>query len=99
MFEQHVRRMRRVYATRRAALLDALHEHFGRRVTVLGAPAGMHLVVRIDGPDLRRRGAPRVLVRDTRAYYAGAAPAGEYVLGFASLSERALREAVRRLAG
>jgi GntR family transcriptional regulator/MocR family aminotransferase len=99
MFEQHVRRMRRIYAARRAALLDALDEHFGRRATVLGDAAGMHLVVRLDGPDRRPRVDQRVVVRDTRIYYAGPAPPGEYVLGFASLSERALREAVRRLAG
>ena len=35
---------------------------------------------------------------DTRAYYAGGAPEHEFILRFAGLSERALREAVKRIA-
>jgi len=35
--------MRRLYAMRRRALVDALHHHFGERVMILGDEAGMHL--------------------------------------------------------
>jgi GntR family transcriptional regulator/MocR family aminotransferase len=44
-FEQHVRRMRRVYKGRREALLARDH-HFGGHVTVVGEPAGV--VVRFE---------------------------------------------------
>jgi GntR family transcriptional regulator/MocR family aminotransferase len=97
--EQHVRRMRRVYKARREALLDALSRSFGRRAVVMGDAAGMHLVVRFDVPDLRRRAERHgVSLLDTRAYYAGPAPEHEFILRFAGLSERALREAVKRIA-
>ena len=97
--EQHIRRMRRVYAARREALLGALHRHFGGHAIVLGDAAGMHLVVRFDVPDIARRARRRgVALRTTRAYYAGDAPANEFILRFSDLGERVLAEAVRRLA-
>jgi len=97
--EQHVRRMRRVYKARREALIEALDRAFGRRLTVLGDAAGMHVVVRIDAPDLGRRAERNgVLLGTTRAYYTTEPPEDEYILRFAGLSERALREAVRRIA-
>jgi GntR family transcriptional regulator / MocR family aminotransferase len=99
-FEQHIRRMRRVYKGRREALLAALAQHFGPRATILGDAAGLHVVVRFDVPDLQRRAARNgVALLDTRGYYAGASPRNEYILGFAGLAERAIREGVRRLAG
>jgi GntR family transcriptional regulator/MocR family aminotransferase len=98
-FEQHVRRMRRVYKVRREALLGALVRYFGRRVTILGDAAGMHVVVRFDGPDLARRAARAgVSLLSTASYYTGSAPPNEFILRFSSLGERALSEAVRRLA-
>ena len=72
-FEQHVRRMRRVYKRRREALLEALARHFGRRVTIVGDAAGMHVVVRFDGPGhgpasrARGRAPARAPPRTTRA--------------------------------
>jgi GntR family transcriptional regulator/MocR family aminotransferase len=97
--EQHVRRMRRVYKARREALLDALDRTFGQRVTVLGDAAGMHVVVRLDVPDLMRRAERHgVTLAGTGVYYSGPPPRDEYILRFAGLGERALREAVRRLA-
>jgi len=94
--EQHLRRMRRVYKARREALLEALARWFGDRAHVMGDAAGMHLVVRLDDARLaRRRG---VAIRDTREYYAGPPREDEYIIRFAGLDERALGEAVRRLA-
>ena len=97
--ERHIRRMRRVYKRRRDVFLDALARAFGPRATVLGDASGMHLVVRFDAPmEARALGAGVHLV-STRVYYAGAAPPHEYVVRFTGLSERGLREAVKRLAG
>ncbi|MGE0462328.1 MAG: PLP-dependent aminotransferase family protein [Vicinamibacterales bacterium] len=98
--EQHIRRMRRVYKARREALLHALDRHFGPRATVLGDAAGLHLVVRFEVPDIAKRARKQgVALRDTRAYYLGRAPDNEFILGFSDLGERALGEAIRRLAG
>lgn len=97
---RHIRRMRRVYKRRREALLDALERHFGDRATVVGDAVGLHVVVRFDGPDMAARAARRgVGLASTRACYAGAAPANEFILRFSGVSERGLAEAVRRLAG
>jgi GntR family transcriptional regulator/MocR family aminotransferase len=97
--EQHIRRMRRIYKVRREALLAALDRHFGPRATVLGDAAGMHLVVRFEVPDIATRARRRgVALRDTRGYYAGEAPANEFILRFSDLGDRALSEGVRRLA-
>jgi DNA-binding transcriptional MocR family regulator len=91
--------MRRRYQARRAALLDALHGHFAGQVVAMGDAAGLHVVARFDVPGMAGR-ARRAGVRlaDTRPFYLGAAPAREFLLRFPLLGERALREAVRRLA-
>jgi GntR family transcriptional regulator/MocR family aminotransferase len=97
-FEQHVRRMRRIYKARREALLGALARHFGRRVTIIGDAAGMHVVVRFDGPDMAPRAARAgVSLLGTASYYAGPSRPNEFILRFSGLGERALSEAVRRL--
>jgi len=98
--ERHIRRMRRVYKRRREVVLDALSRAFGDRATVSGDASGMHLVVRFDSPTVAARAARTgVHLVSTRAYYAGAAPPHEFVIRFTGLSERGLREAVKRLAG
>jgi len=98
--ERHIRRMRRVYKQRRDVLLEALDRAFGTRVTVLGDAAGMHLVVRFDSGAVAARAARvGVELASTRPYYAAEAPAHEFIVRFSGLSERAIREAVKRLAG
>jgi len=44
-FARHVRRMRRLYRQRRDALVAAVEQHLGARVTLHGVSAGMHLVL------------------------------------------------------
>jgi GntR family transcriptional regulator / MocR family aminotransferase len=97
--ERHIRRMRRTYALRREALMDALHRYFGPRATVLGEAAGMHAYVRFldDQLDVRAR-RNKVQIRSAGLYFLGKAPPSDYLLGFSILTQRSLREAVRRLA-
>ena len=97
--ERHIRRMRRMYGSRRDALLEALRRYFGNRALVTGDAAGMHALVRIDDAGLPQRAARnKVQLRAATDYYLGAAPGGEYIFGFAGLNERAIREGVKRLA-
>jgi len=49
-FALHLRRMRRLYAQRRDALLDALYHHTRDLLTVSGGAGGMHLSARLDMP-------------------------------------------------
>ena len=97
--ERHIRRMRRVYGLRRTALMEALHSHFGDAATVLGEAAGLHAYVRFHDPEVAVRARRnKVQLRELGAYYLGKAPSNDYLLGFSTLTERSLREAVKRLA-
>jgi GntR family transcriptional regulator/MocR family aminotransferase len=101
--ERHLRRMRTLYDNRRQALVRALKHNFGDRARILGENAGMHLTVRLrtklrEDEVVRRAADTGVGVVSARIYYMGNAPANEFVLGYAGLSERRIQEGVRRLA-
>ena len=97
--ERHIRRMRRLYGRRREVLVEALAKHFGSRATVLGDEAGMHVLVRFEDASVAERAlANKVTLASASQYYLGAAPQTEFVFGFSSLGERAIREGIRRLA-
>ena len=101
--ERHLRRMRVLYAGRRRCLLQALHEHLGDRVTILGDHAGLHVTLRLrtprDGEAIAERAAALgVGVATTRVCYLGTPEPAELVLGYADLDETRIEEGVRRLA-
>jgi GntR family transcriptional regulator / MocR family aminotransferase len=97
--ERHIRRMRRIYGRRRQVLVEALAKHFGSSAAVLGDDAGMHVLVRFEDETIAGRAlANKVTLADSSLYYLGAAPRNEFVFGFSSLNERAIREGIRRLA-
>ena len=97
--ERHIRRMRRIYRLRRAALVDALHTYLGDTAAVLGEAAGMHAYVRFgDAGVAARARRNKVQLREAEPYYLGKVPANDYLLGFSMLTERSLREGVKRLA-
>ncbi|HEU0179169.1 MAG TPA: PLP-dependent aminotransferase family protein [Blastocatellia bacterium] len=104
--ERHLRRMRTLYDNRRQTLVRALETNFGDRVAILGGNAGMHLMIRLrselDDEEIERRArASGVGMVSARLYYLGEgrpSNMGEFVLGYAGLSERRIREGARRLA-
>jgi GntR family transcriptional regulator/MocR family aminotransferase len=97
--DRHVRRMRKTYSQRRAVLVDALGQHFGDRAQVLGGPGGTHVYVRLDDLELLARAERnKVQIREADRYYVGTPPRNEYLLEFSVLSERSIREGIRRLA-
>lgn len=104
-FERHLRRMRAQNETRRSALLGALADFLGDKVTVTGTNAGVHLAVWLQavGP-----AAVDCLIQQARArdvgiysinpsFYQPPARAG-LLLGYASLSVDDIREGIRRFA-
>ncbi|MFN0087235.1 MAG: PLP-dependent aminotransferase family protein [Blastocatellia bacterium] len=100
--ESHLRRMRVLYDRRRQALVRALQYHFGDRATIVGENSGMHLMVRFrlgirDEQLLCLAAAAGVGLNSARIYHLGQARAGEFVLGYAALSERKIQEGIRRL--
>ena len=97
--DRHIRRMRKTYAQRRAVLVEALTRHFGDRAQVLGEAAGTHAYVRLDDPQITARAERnKVQLREADHYYIGTPPPNEYLLEFSMLSERSIREGIRRLA-
>jgi GntR family transcriptional regulator/MocR family aminotransferase len=102
--ERWVRRARLRFASRRRALVEALDREFGPRARVLGASAGLHVLVRLE--DLGRRDVRRlreacrargVGVYPAAPFYARPPDRAELLLGYASLDESAIREGLRRL--
>jgi GntR family transcriptional regulator / MocR family aminotransferase len=97
--DRHIRRMRRTYAHRRAVLVESLERHFGDRAQVMGEAAGTHAYVRLDDPEVPARAERnKVQLREADPYYIGTPPRNEYLLEFSMLSERSIREGIRRLA-
>ena len=99
---RHVRRMRRVYAERREALLAGLTHELGAWLQPLPSEAGIHA-----GARLRQRGAAPALAAQARRYAAGAQPfsvfaVGEHApgitFGFGCIEADAILAALRALA-
>lgn len=102
--ERYVRRARAKMALRRAALLEAVSEHLGDRARVLGADAGLHVLLQFPGlgrDDVRRlRRAGRqagVAVYPSLPFYRDPPACAELILGYAALTEDTIRDGIRRL--
>ncbi len=101
--ERHVAALRKIYARRRARLIGALERTFPGRHRVLGASAGLHLVVvfpgtRFDGERLAAclRAGVRVHPLEAHALRKGLRE-DHLILGYGNLTEEAIDEGVRRL--
>lgn len=108
-YERHVRRLRRSNALRRAALLDALTEHFGDAVEVQGSMAGLHVVVWFNDIEAAREVdlASRAKERGIGIYpisgQFASEPIGEqrkagFVFGYAALDVLEIGAGIARLA-
>jgi GntR family transcriptional regulator/MocR family aminotransferase len=108
VYERHVRSIRRKNAERRAVLLQAIADHLGSTVTVVGADTGLHVVIWIDGVPAEREPA---MVAAARAAGIGLYPvsplydpagprptAAGFTLGYAGLEADALRRGIAVLA-
>jgi GntR family transcriptional regulator/MocR family aminotransferase len=110
-FARHLRRMRRLAAERRGALLAAIAESFGPRAETSAAGTGMHIVLRL--PARSHNGAAASAIETAIVRRAAALGLGVYplspccivppsdpalLLGYAALSPARIREGVRRLA-
>jgi GntR family transcriptional regulator/MocR family aminotransferase len=101
-FEAHLRRMRRVYRGRRAALLEALAQELGPCAEAGSSDAGLYLrIVLAEGLDedtvTREAAARGVGVYPARPYYQRVPARPGLILGYAALDETGIREGIRRL--
>lgn len=106
-FARHLKRMRGLYAGRKAALADALLDCFGTRVQLAPRPGGLHLLARFPegGDDVemaRRAVAHHLAPAALSAHYVGRARQQGLLLGFTNIPETdaaEMAEALRRAIG
>ena len=107
-FDRHLRRTRTRNGERRAALVAALAEHVGDQVEVLGANAGLHVMLRLRDVPLAHE--PELIADAERAGVRVYSPVrfysaprerseAELILGYAGLSLAQIRRGIARLAG
>ncbi|MGE3269492.1 MAG: PLP-dependent aminotransferase family protein [Chloroflexota bacterium] len=101
-FEAHLRRMRRIYRGRRAALLEALARELGPLADIGPSDAGLYLrLVLAEGLDeeaIAREAATRgVAVYPAGPYFARPVARPGLILGYAALDEAGIAEGIRRL--
>ena len=104
-FERHLRRMRTRNAARRAALLAAVAARLGNRAELVGADAGVHVVLWLR--DLAPSALPALIASGLEAglglypvtpYYTTPPGRAGLLIGYANLTEREIDEGITRLA-
>ena len=102
-YERHIRRMRRIYRSRRDATIAAFQKHFGPTVQIGQRPGGLNLLVQFDVGLSEteidaRASATGVALRSASAYYAAPPPLPTYLIGFGATDESTIDEAILGLA-
>ena len=103
LYERHIRRVRRLNVAARAALLEAVQDRIGDRVTITGDGAGAHVVLWLDPAIceeavIAAAAARGVRVAGVSKYFAERALRPGILLGYAGLREPAIREGIKQLA-
>jgi GntR family transcriptional regulator / MocR family aminotransferase len=101
-FERHIRRMRKLYNSRRQILIEAFQKYFGDRVTILGKSAGVHVMVRIkttlaDKIMVQKAAAVGIGLIGARDYYLQPQHQGEFIFGYAQLEEAQIEKGIWKL--
>jgi GntR family transcriptional regulator / MocR family aminotransferase len=101
-FAVHIRRMRRLYATRRQALLDVLMPLDGKLFDVDAPPSGLTIMLRLndsvdDDEIVGKLSLDGLEVQALSTYYAGRKKRKGLLLSFAGFAEKELATAARKL--
>lgn len=101
-FAIHIRRMRRIYASRRRALIEALEPGNGKLFHIDASPAGLMLLLRLppganDEEAVKRLEADGIDAQSLSSHYAGRSRQHGLLLSFAGFSEEDLAKAAHRL--
>ena len=99
---RHARRMRVLYGERRKALMEALREHLGDTLEVIGDEAGLQLTALLppgisDVVVSQRALKNGISVRPLSACYLGPHERGGLILGYGNVDVTAIERGVRRL--
>jgi len=101
--ERQIKRTKTIYAKRRAALLLALTRRLRGNVTIFGASAGMHMLIRFDPALLSDyilacAQIAQLPMAGTERHYSDEPATNEFMIGFAHHSEEILTATVERFA-
>ena len=101
-FAIHIRRMRRIYAARRRALIEALKPGEGRLYEIDASPAGLMLLLRLkagtsDEDAVMRLESIGIEAQSLSSHYAGRSRQQGLLLSFAGFSEADLTKTARTL--
>lgn len=105
LFSRHLLRAKRLCAHRRGALLNAVAQHLGDRVTIEGANAGIHVMMWAN--DRTAKEVPQLIAKAAAVgvgiypiapYFMHAPKRAGFLLGYASMDERMIAEGVALLA-
>jgi len=101
-FGRHIRRMRQLYAERRAAVVEAFDETFGDSLSIKLTAGGMHLLAKLDSQE-----RDIVVAKKANAQGLGVTPLSPWcigldcqqglLLGFANIPEVRAKQEVQRL--
>jgi GntR family transcriptional regulator/MocR family aminotransferase len=102
-FERHLRRLRKAYGRRRAALVSALQNHLFGKVQYSNVEAGLHIMAYLskgneEAEIIRKAAEVGVGIYPGQSYHVKQAPGPSIVLGFSGLHEQEIEEGIRRLA-
>ena len=101
-FAIHIRRMRRIYASRRAALIEALEAGQVKRITIDASPSGLMLLLRFarhedDEALVAKLAELGIEAQSLSSHYSGRVKEQGLMLSFAGFTERELRSAAGKL--
>jgi len=99
---RHTNRMKLIYARRRQLLMQLLQSEFLDDIEISGENSGLHFLIRIRSKlrtevIVKRASELGLEIVSTRDFYAGEAPNGEFIIGFGTLEDSQIEEAVARL--
>ncbi|MBW4555967.1 MAG: PLP-dependent aminotransferase family protein [Trichormus sp. ATA11-4-KO1] len=101
--ERHIRKMRSLYERRCQVLVQALNVYLGKKATILGEKAGIHLMVKLhshlsDEEIIQYATQMGVGIMSAKPQYLQPHSTGEFIFGYGELTEQQLVEGIRRLA-
>lgn len=102
-YNAHVRAMRKLYAGRRVAMLDAIGEHLSGIVTALRPQGGLQIPCLLaegwtEEKTIRQAASAGVQLPGLSRLYAGEEKKQGWLLGYSSLAAHEIQAAMQRLA-
>ncbi|MBX2863712.1 MAG: PLP-dependent aminotransferase family protein [Leptolyngbyaceae cyanobacterium MAG.088] len=101
--ERHIRKMRLCYERRRKTLVQALYQHFGQDVKILGDSAGLHVMAKLplnlsDDDIVARAASVGVEMCSAQIQYEVPHNTGEFVFGYTAINEDQIEAGIDRVA-